>query len=154
MRLYIVSGNEIQVEFWIGLFFLPASIMPPVLHTHHLCAALTRRTSGKAWESSNKALLFCISREDWKKSMWGHPHYSTTSSSIQVSSSHHSNAMICGNVLLLPLSLSISSHCTSKTTLKRAVLLVQWLEIERDRGSERALLWWEEENWTEEAVVL
>jgi len=34
--------------------------------------------------------------------------------------------------------------------LKGAILLAWWPEIERDRGSEKALLWWEAENSTEE----
>jgi hypothetical protein len=39
--------------------------------------------------------------------VWGHPHYTTTSSSVQFSSSHHSNA------LSLPPSLSTSANRTA-----------------------------------------
>jgi hypothetical protein len=47
--------------------------------------------------------------------MWGQPHYSTTSSFVQFCVPHHSSAF------LLLLSLSIPTHCASKTVLFRSV---------------------------------
>ena len=44
--------------FWQNFGFSPVSIMPPVLHTHHLCAALTRRTSGKSLGIFKQSTVF------------------------------------------------------------------------------------------------
>jgi hypothetical protein len=40
------------------LGFSPVSIIPPMVHTHHLHAALTRRTKGQSFGTFQKAMVF------------------------------------------------------------------------------------------------